>query len=815
MKYFLPAFVFILISLTSSAQERSNGVVKGILIDTVNQPIEGAVISLLHAVDLRLLKTGFSEADGSYEFSGLASDSVKLLVALPGFRTYTSETFFMGESAVITRSVVVLETEGKKLDEVVVVTKLPFVERKIDRTVVNPEALISNAGSTALDVLAKSPGILVEENGDIRLKGKSGVMVYVDDKPTWLSGTALESFLKSLPAEAIKQIEIMTNPPAHYDAAGNSGIINIKTKRNKLRGFNGNFSANYAQGRYARTNDNAALSFSGKKLAVFSNLSYGIHNGFHDLTIQRRYKDEQGNTQSIFDQNTYMRRHAETFNGRIGVDYYASERTTIGASLRGLQNNSANTSFNKAVFLGPDYGLTSRVIADNSETSQFKNATANLNLRHQIDSVGQSVTVDLDYVTYVTRTRQSYKNDVWLPDGTNTYSDRQSGDLPSVIHIYAFKSDYIKPLRKNAKLDAGIKVSSTQTDNQAIYTITQNDVERDNYDLSNHFKYDELISAAYLNYNKGFKRLDLQAGLRLESTQLQGQQLGNAMKPASAFNRDYNSLFPTLYLSYKLGTAANHLLNLSYGRRVNRPYYQDLNPFISPLDKYTFYEGNPYLRPTFANNVSLAYSYKNLFTTTFSYNNTDNQIQETIEIREGIYYSRPGNIASSVQYNLSLEGSVPIQKWLTFNFYTEAQHARYQSRLYTETLDSRGTYWFVSGSTIFNIKKGWSAELSGQYITNFIDSQFWFGDYGYINVAAQKKILKDKGTLKLSLNDALFTNRIRGRINNLRMTDANWFGPRDTRVASLTFSYRFGKVQNTKARHNSTGSETEQGRVKG
>lgn len=815
MKHYLLAFISILIALTNRAQEHSSITLKGTLRDESNQPVEGAVVSLLRSPDLQLLKTGFSETDGSYELSGLSADSVRLLVALPGFQTYTSETFLIGGSGVLQHPVIALKTEGKKLDEVTVVTKLPFVERKIDRTVVNPEALISNAGGTALDVLSKSPGIMVEENGDIKLKGKSGVMVYVDDKPTFLSGAALESYLKSLPAEAIKQIEIMTNPPAHYDAAGNSGIINIKTKRSKLRGINGNVSVNYAQGRYARTNDNAALSFSGKKLAIFSNLSYGIHNGFHDLTIQRRYKDEAGNTQSIFDQNTYMRRHSETFNGRIGADYYLNDRTTIGASLRGLQNSSDNTSFNKAVFLGPDYDLTSRVIADNGETSLFGNATANLNLRQQIDSLGQSITADLDYVTYSTRTRQSYKNDVWLPDGTNTYSDRQSGDLPSVIHIYAFKSDYVKPLKKNAKFDAGIKASFTQTDNEAIYTITQNDIERDNYDLSNHFKYDELISAAYLNYSKGFKRFDVQAGLRFESTQLQGRQLGNAMKPASEFNRDYNSLFPTLYLSYKLDTAANHLVNLSYGRRVNRPYYQDLNPFISPLDKYTFYEGNPYLRPTFANNVALAYSYKSFFTTTFSYNNTDNQIQETIEIREGIYYSRPGNIASSVQYNLSVEGSVPVEKWLTFNFYTEVQHALYRSRLYTETLDSKGTYWFVSGSTIFNLKKGWSAELSGQYITNFIDSQFWFGDFGFINVGAQKKILKDKGTLKFSLNDVLFSNRIRGRINNLRMTDANWFGPRDTRVASLTFSYRFGKVQNNKARHNSTGSETEQGRVKG
>lgn len=808
-------FVLIFLAVSANSQINTPGRLKGLVQEESMKPSEGAIVSLLKASNLSLVKTSFTENDGRFEFTSLEADSFKLLISQPGFKNYTSPTYFISaKDSVVNLQPIRLETEGKNLQEVSVTTKLPFVERKIDRTIINPEALISNAGGNAMDVLSKSPGIMVDENGNIKLKGKGGVTVYIDDKPTYLTGTALESFLKSLPSAAIKHIEIMTNPPAHYEAAGNAGIINIRTKKNKLKGFNGNLSANYAQGRYPRSYENLGLNFTNKKISVFSNLSYGFYNSFHDLTIQRKYKNEDGTIQSIFDQNTYIKPSGQSLNGRLGLDYYLGDKTTLGISSRGMLDASHVSSYNKANFINGDGSLNSLVIADNNEKTDFKNGSLNLNLRHTFDSTGKMLTADLDYVAYATTIDQSYKNDVYSSDGTNTYKDEQNGKLPSQINIYAFKMDYTHPFKKNAKLDAGLKSSYTQTDNDAIYTITQNNITQYNYNLSNHFKYDEMINAAYVNYAKGFKRMDLQAGLRFESTQLDGRQLGNVMKPASDFKRLYNSLFPTLFWSYKLDTASNHILTFSFGRRINRPYYQDLNPFIRPLDKYTFYEGNPYLRPTFAHNLSLAYSYKSLFTTTFSYNNTLNQIQETIEINEGIYYSRPGNIGSSVQYNLSFEASIPVQKWLTTTIYSEVQHAEYKSKLYTETLNAKGTYWYINANNSFVFKKGWSAELSGEYITNFIDSQFSFGDFGHITIGLQKKILSDRGSLKFSLSDVLWTNRIRGRINNLYLTDANWYGPRDTRVGSITFSYRFGKMTNSKPKHTGSGSETEQGRVK-
>ena len=789
--------------------------ISGNISDSTGNPINEAIVSLVKYKNQSLVKTTFTDANGLFEFTNLKSDSFKVIVTQLGFKKYSSDVIVLNEiqSNILLKSIQ-LVAQGKNLEEVNVVTKVPFVERKADRTIVNPDALISSAGASALDVLAKAPGVMVDQNGSIKLKGKSGVLILIDDKPTYLSGAELENYLRSMPASSVKQFELMPNPPAHYEAAGNSGIINIRTKKNRLKGINGSISANYAQGRYARSNDNFQLNYTTKKFSIFSNLSYALTNRFQDLTINRRYKNADLSTKSVFTQRTYIKIGTTAYSGRIGMDYYLTPKTTIGVSIKGLYNPSAVDKYNYASLLDSSLQLNSIVIADNKDRNTFTNGTYNLNLRHQLDSLGSFITFDADYVAYATDFRQTFKNFIEAPNGSTLYSDEQTGKSPLSISIYAFKSDYTRPISQTAKLDAGVKSGFTQTNNKANYLKTLNGITSINYNLSNQFLYNEWINAAYINYTKSFSRFDFQGGLRFESTLLNGTQLGNPIIAASTFNRDYHNLFPTLYLTYKLDSAANNSLIFSYGRRIDRPFYKDLNPFVSPLDQYTFYSGNPFLRPTFANNASLAYSYKTFFTSTFSYGNMLDKIQETIQIDNGIYYSRPGNIGSSELYNLSIELSLPVRKWLTTTLYSELVYAEYRSKLYTETLNSKGTYWYINIHNSLQLKKGWSAEISGEYLSNLIDSQFEFGDYGHGTLGIQKRILKDKGSIKVSLSDVLYSIRIRGTINNLQLTDANWRSTMDTQVASFTFSYRFGKSSNAKPRHNANGSESEQKRVK-
>jgi hypothetical protein len=789
--------------------------IEGVVQDSSGTPKADIVVSLIKSSNAKLIQTALTENDGAFEFIVYTPDSFKVVVQSQGFKPYISSVFAIDSTHLVKHlEAIRLNSSINQLQEVSVVAKIPIIERKADRTIVNPEAMISAAGTNALDALAKAPGVMVDQDGNIKLKGKSGVLVLIDDKPTYLSGDALANFLRSLPAASVKQFELMPNPPAQYEAAGNSGIINIKTKRTLLKGWNGNISLNYGQGRYARSNNNLQLNYSSKKISFFSGLSYGLTNRFHDLTIHRRYKKEDESTKSVFTQNTYIKNNATSYNARVGLDYYLTPKTTLGISVKGLFNKDRVSKYNYATLLDSSLSLAQIVIADNKDKSGLTNFSGNTNLRHQFDSSGTSITCDADYLKYNLLFNQQFQNYIDLPNGTNLYTDRQDGNSPQKISIYTFKSDFVKSLANQGKFETGIKAAFTQTDNDADYTKTQNELTVPNYSLSNRFLYDEWINAAYINYTKSYSRWDIQAGLRFESTLITGKQLGNPIVAASAFNRDYHSVFPTAFISYKLDSAANNVLNASYGRRIDRAFYKDLNPFVSPLDQYTYYSGNPFIQPTFAHEISLSYSYKTFFNSGFSYSQVNNKIQETIEINNGIYYSRSGNIGSSEVYNFFIESTLPVRKWWTAIIYSEIVYAEYRSKLYTETLNSKGTYFYASLNNNFQFEKGWSAELSGTYLSNVVDSQFEFGDYGQAAIGLQKRILKNKGSLKVSVSDVLYSFRIRGTINNLQLTDAGWNSLRDSRVVSCTFSYRFGKNTSSKPSHNANGAESEQKRVK-
>ncbi|MEY4925589.1 MAG: hypothetical protein RI894_25, partial [Bacteroidota bacterium] len=571
------------------AQAQNAPQVTGTIVDGSKKGLDGAVVYWLKAQDSSLVKSAFSEASGNFELTDLRAGRFLLMVSQIGYQRYWSEPITLEAATKMQLPPIRLQEEGKSLSTVTVTAKLPLIERKIDRTVLNVEALISAAANSAWETLEKVPGVVTEEGGGIRLKGKNGVVIFIDDKPTYLSGEQLEAYLKSLPASSLKQIEVMTNPPAKYDAAGNAGIINIKTKRTKLQGIYGSAAAAYAQGRYARSNNSLNLNYGNKKINAFANYNFGIQNSFQDLTINRYYKNTDGSPKSAFTQNSYIRGQGQSHSLKIGLDYSVNEKTTLGFVATGLINPSTHTVANLASVLDANGTLTNTVLADNRNEKGFNNGSANGNMRHQFDSTGRVLTIDADYVTYQSSDNQVYKNTFLNPDGVPSYQDRLDGKQPSAITIYALKSDYTHPLKSNASIDAGVKASYTQTDNEAIYATTIGSITAPNYDLSNRFTYNELIAAAYFNVSKSLKRWDFQAGLRAETTTMNGYQYGNVNVPASDFSRNYTSLFPTAFVSYKLDSVGQRVLQFSYGLRIVRPFFLVLYAFICPLVKFTFY----------------------------------------------------------------------------------------------------------------------------------------------------------------------------------------------------------------------------------
>lgn len=804
-----------LICLLTTFLNAQTGSIKGKISSEIS-PVNSILLTLLSAKDNSIAKTEISEADGSFEFKNLANGDYTLTIEDEKYKPYQSQTITISnEQAVINLPVILLQKpEANSLKEVVVQKKKSFVENKIDKTVLNVDALISAAGGDAMDVLEKAPGIIVDENGTITFKGKSGVAVFIDDKPTYLSGADLEAYLKSLPASTLNQIELMTNPPAKYDAAGGAGIINIITKKAKVKGFNGSVTSRVSQGKRAQARQGLNLNYLNDKIRLFGNMGYAYQNSVTDLYIFRRFKNPDLTTKRLFDQYSMINRRAQNTNANIGLDYYVTEKSTIGVGVSGIFKSGNQRSDVNSILSDASSVIDSTIVAKNREKEKFKNGGINLNYRFDIDSLGRKFTVDFDYLRYSTETNQKFNNTVYQPDNSISNQDELLGDLPAKINIYSLKTDYTHPLKNEGLIETGYKVSISNTDNIADYRDVISGVAVPNYDMSNHFKYNEIINAGYVNFNTSYKRFTFQTGLRLESTYSKGNQLGNPEKPASQFKRSYTNLFPTAYVQYKLDSIGNNQLVVSYGKRINRPYFQDLNPFVSPLDKFTFYSGNPYLNPTFAYNYELSYRYKGFFSTTMSYGDTKDEINETIEINNGIYYSRPGNTGKSQYYSINFTADIPFFKWWKANIYSEITHSRYKSRLYTENLDTSGTFWYFSTNNSFTFSKNWSGEIGGNYQTDMVSAQFILGARGAVNFGVKTKILKGKGSLKFSVNDAFYGGIVNGTINNLQLTDATWVNRRDSRFAALTFAYSFGNTFKTKAQHDATGADSEKNRVK-
>lgn len=775
--------------------------------------VSGAIITLLKSTDSSVVKTALCEANGNFTLSNLAAGKYLLSISHVGYSQYFTRSFVVADGQQLELEKISLLSAPKELKEITVTGRKQFIEIKIDRLVLNPDAIIGNAGGNALEVLEKAPGIQVDANGNISFKGKQGVMVFIDDKPSYLTAQDLANYLRSLPAGTIESVELMSNPPAKYDAAGNSGIINIRLKKNTLRGFNGSLSVGYGQGRYHRTNNSFNINYRLNKINFYANLSWNQNHSYQDLTINRNYFTSTGSFKSAFTQNSYIKREIEGKNLRVGADYYMSKKSTAGLVISGFENRTFSPVQNRSKIINGNNQVDSTVFATNPGDRKWNNRSINLNYTYKINNKGSEISANADYLNYRADIKQQLESFNFNPVNTLTSKSTLQSFLPADLQIQSFKTDYLSPLKGNAKLEAGVKFSRVKTDNTASVFDIINSISIPNYEFSNKFLYDENINAAYLNFAKEGKKLSLQTGLRIENTSISGRQLGNPVIKDSSFVRNYSNLFPTVYLQYKFDSLQKNQLSFSMGRRINRPNYQDLNPFSYPLDRFTYYGGNPFLQPTLAYYAEMSHTYNNQITTSIDYTVTDNVIMETNEQRGNIYYSRPGNFAKEVSFGLGINANLQPTKWLRLILNAELRNVSYQSVIYGQTLDEDRFYWFVGPTSQFTITKKLSAELSGTYQSRVLVAQFLTIPVWQMRAGLSQKILKGKGSVGLNINDIFFSNQPGGDIRNIASASANWKSILDTRVTTLAFSYRFAKGKSLAAR-NTGASDEEKSRIK-
>ncbi|MFD0751257.1 outer membrane beta-barrel protein [Mucilaginibacter calamicampi] len=801
-------------ALTIAQAQAPVGKITGLVREVGGEPAIAATVRLRQLPDTSKITTTQTDITGRFTFNDLKPGDFNVEVSAVGFKGHRSGPIRVSNGpAAADLPVIILQKDALSLNQVEIAAQRDVIEQKVDRTVVNLGASISSTGASALEVLERMPGVLIDQSGNITFKGRTGVMIMIDDKPTYLSGDNLANYLKSLPASQLEQIELMTNPPARYDAAGNAGVINIKTKRIKAAGFNGTINSSVGKAAYPFTNHSLALNYRQGKFNFFTNVAYDVRNFYRRLDLVRRYYDNNGIQTGSYTEEAYF--HPLNYNPslKLGVDYDLSRKTTIGMVLTGGINTGTNPNPLTSTMRNAAGTIDSTIVANNTNNSKFKNGGINLNMLHRFDSLGRSLSFDLNYLGYDNMRTQGFQNTAFNKFGVPAVSQHIIDTLPTHINIYTAKADYSHPLRGKATLSAGVKTSYVNTDNAAYYYNINNGITTVDDGRTNRFLYKENIQAAYLNFNKEWKRLSFQSGLRMEYTNARGHQLGNLKGADSSFVNRYGSIFPTAYLLYKLDTAGNHSLKASFGRRIDRPYYQDLNPFVLILDKYSAFVGNPFLRPQYSNNYELTYSFKKLISVSMVYSLlTDYQVEHDYQ-QGNIFFASSINLGKTISKGVNANLTFPPAKWWNFSLYTQLYQNSYEGQLKNSYLTSARTFFYATTTSQLAFGKGWTGEITAFYQSKNVWGQFASQARKQVNIGLQKKVLNNKGAIKLSARDIFRSNFSAGDITNLGNVKATYRNDNANRNVILGFSYNFGSSAKNQRKHDSTGAEAEAGRA--
>lgn len=798
------------------AQVTQRGKITGKITDELMKPIDGVTAELLRTKDSSLAKVAISDKAGFIEFESIPFGSYFIRINTVSFeKVFTPALVLSSDISSVNAADIILKPASKELQSVEVTGRKPFIKQMTDCIVVNVENSVINAGSSAFDVLERSPGILIDANDNISMRGRSGVIIMIDGKPSPMSGADLVNYLRGLPSNAIERIELITNPSARYDAAGNAGIIDIRMKKDQRFGTNGSITAGYGQGVYPKANSGINFNYRNKKINLFGSYNYSYRMNLNHLLLDRNFfTNGQFTGQDLKDNYTKIPLNLNAL--RLGVDFYLTKKTIFGFVVNSNYNLFKPYNNNSSVVIGSNKEPLYRFNTQTKNDNKNKNAVANFNIKHTFDTTGRELTADIDYGYFkndnFSRVSTQYHN----LDGTSMQPDYiLDGYQDGNLQFTTAKSDYINPLKKKARLEAGFKTSFVSADNDARFYNMSNGSPVDDVNKTNHFYYDENINAGYLIFKKEYKKFDFQVGLRAENTNTKTRQVKGDIR----WDSSYTEFFPSAYFNHNI--KEDQKIGVSVSRRIDRPNYSQLNPFLFLIDVTTYATGNPALLPQFTWAYELNYTIKNIVLT-FGYSHTRKN-QSTVITRfkdvfpnipadDNVTVQIPVNLSSSDYYGLTIAAPIRISKWWNMMNNVNIYYNHFNGNLSGTTLDKGKAVADLRTNNTLTFKKGWTAEFSANYNTG--------GQYGFmafrpnwaVGAGVQKTFWEGKGLVRMNITDIFWTNLPRATITYDNYIEI-WRAYRETRVANLSFTYRFGSNKVQQARRRTTGSEEERQRA--
>jgi hypothetical protein len=798
MKALITSLSLILCTFGISAQYTLSGTVKD---GTGSKAVPYATVALMTA-DSSVITGTTTGKDGTFKLENVGQGNYLIRISYIGYETAYIITAAPQRSD---PGEIRLKESENKLQEVVVTSRRPFVEQQIDRYIVNVSSHLMTSGRNALDLLEVTPGVLVS-GGKIIVMSKEA-SVYINGRPSNLSGQQLQALLTSTQGETVDRIEVITNPPARYDAAGGS-IINIRMKKNTQHGINGSANAGYRQGRTDSETAGLILNYRYQKINLFGNYTLDRKTGWTKGHLTN-VMDIEGRNHT-FDQHIVTATNSANYGQqyRIGADLLLNDRHIIGLLLNGYHTGNSDKRSTGNTAITPAHDGVQINTFNNRLSDSNDGKQANLNYQGALSGNGRQINVDLDYGRFENRDFQHSRNEYFDTSGNRIGDAEQLRHTnPPAIGMWSVKADYTHPLSKKGKIEVGLKSGRSRTDNDLLYEVWDGSRWATDPGYTNHFVYTEQIHAAYATYSYSFDKWGLQAGLRGEYTSSNGDQRTTAIITDSS----YLELFPSLNLSYRHSDM--HQFSFNYGRRIYRPSYMQLNPFEVKLDAYSFNSGNPYLKPMIMNSLALSYINSIGIMTRLSYGVLDNVIDNVPVQGNGRYgmrlenFNRKSMLGMMVNYRKSL-----MKNWML----SLALEGEYQHNTSKESYGNFENNGFAVQAQLYNqitLTPTLSANVTAMYVSSQRQAYMVMKPMSNVSVGVSKSFLKDKLSVSLTANDLFSTYRMDMRAKNEEM-DYHINILRDSRWVNLGVRYSFGSNKVKASRQRKSGIEDEATRAR-
>jgi iron complex outermembrane recepter protein len=807
-------FLLMLLAAGFSANAQNAAKLSATILNDQNAALEGATVELVTAKDSSLRKTAVTDKTGIAVIENVKAGEYLLKVSMIGYANGYSSAFTVAENGgdINLQPLSLKAKPSGELQGVTVTSRKPFIQKLTDRIVVNVESSLLNAGSSALEVLERSPGVSLDQNDVIGLRGKQGVIIMIDGKPSPMSGADLANYLRGLPSSAIERIEIITNPSAKYDAAGNSGIIDIRMKKDQRMGTNGTLSLGVGHGVYPKANAGTTFNYRNNKVNIFGNYNYAYRKMMNRLYLNRNFYENKTFI-GFDDKDNFALFPMQTNTARLGADFFPSKKTILGFVVSSNFFDAQRNTNNHVTEYDKNRAAFSTFNAIGTSRDHNSNIVGNIDLKHTFDSTGREISADLDYGEFGTAAVSTMRTSYKTVGGTILKPDYQlNGDQDGKLKLRTAKVDYTNPLKKGAKFELGFKTSHVSSDNdQKFWDMSVAPGKLDS-GKTNRFYYHEYNTAGYANYSKEFKKFSLQFGLRAENTTVKTYQAMN--NDDTSFH--YLELFPSAFFNYKIN--ADRTFGISVSRRIDRPGYNQLNPFLFLIDVTTYAIGRPGLKPQLTWSYEMSLTQKKLnFTLGYSHT-TDVQQTAILRWRDAfpkdttksgnVTVQIPVNLNSQDYYGLTISAPIRVNNWWNMINNANIYYNHFNGSLAGTALNNGSPAANIRTNNTFTFKKGWVAEFNGSYNTG--------GRYGYsvsepqwaIGAGVQKTVMKSKGTLRLNVTDIFWTNLPEALITYDNYVE-HWHAKRESRVANLTFSYRFGNNKVAAARRRQAASQEE------